>query len=93
MDCSSVEIVDVVEWKRKNRNQEGSTRPQLRQKISTDALPTRLHSLESVKVWHVRRVILDSSSYDEAAERLGITKKTLWEMRRRHHLDEQPAGR
>ncbi|GEM_PF-3881285 len=79
-----------MEWKRENRSKEGN-RPQLRQRISTDALPTRLHSLESVKVWHVRRVILDSSSYEEAAERLGITKKTLWEIRRRHHLEEQPA--
>lgn len=61
--------------------------------IPTDALPTRLHSLEAVKVWHVRRVILDSSSFQEAAQRLGITKKTLWELRRKHCLKERPAQR
>ncbi len=66
---------------------------QLARPIPTDELPTRLHSLEAVKVWHVRRVILDSSSFQEAAQRLGITKKTLWEMRRKHRLAERPGHR
>lgn len=70
-----------------------STAMQLERPIPTNELPTRLHSLEAVKIWHVRRVILDSSSYQEAAQRLGITKKTLWELRRRHRLKERPSQR
>lgn len=69
------------------------SRLRLARPIPTDALPTRLHSLEAVKIWHVRRVILDSSSYQEAAQRLGITKKTLWELRRKYRLKERPSHR
>lgn len=69
----------------------GDAVKRLARPIPTDTLPTRLHSLEAVKVWHARRVILDSSSYQEAADRLGITKKTLWEMRRKHCLKERPG--
>lgn len=56
--------------------------------IPYDALPTRLHTLRAVERWHVARVIADSHTYEEAARRLGITKKTLWELRRRHEIND-----
>jgi predicted DNA-binding protein (UPF0251 family) len=76
----------------KTRNAENAAQ-RLGRPIAPEELPTRLHSLEAVKIWHIRRVILDSSSYEEAASRLGITKKTLWELRRRHRLKEKPSHR
>jgi hypothetical protein len=76
----------------KTRNRENAAQ-RLGRPIGPEELPTRLHSLEAVKIWHIRRVILDSSSFEEAASRLGITKKTLWELRRKHRLTEQPSHR
>jgi predicted DNA-binding protein (UPF0251 family) len=82
-------VIDVFASTRKREKAE----QRLGRPIAPEELPTRLHSLEAVKIWHVRRVILDSSSYEEAAGRLGITKKTLWELRRKHRLTEKPSHR
>lgn len=38
--------------------------------------------MEQVQRWHTRRVLRDSWTYEEAATRLGISKKTLWEWRK-----------
>lgn len=58
--------------------------------IPLDELPTRLDPLDQVIVWHVRRVIRDSNTLDEAAERIGRSKKTLWGWRRRFAFTDQP---
>jgi len=63
----------------------------LNAQIDINQLPTRFHSLEALKVWHVRRVILDSITYPEAARRLGVSTKTLWEIRRRYKITEMPG--
>lgn len=60
--------------------------------IDVDLVPTRLHTFEEVRVWHARRVILDSTTFQEAADRLGITKKTLWEFRKKHGIRERPTA-
>lgn len=59
-------------------------------RIPLDALPTRLHTLDEVAVWHTRRVIVDSDTYLEAGQRLGICEKTLWDRRRRFGIDDLP---
>lgn len=61
-----------------------------RDHVPLDFQPTRLHTRRAVEAWHARRVISDSYTYQEAADRLGVSKKTLWEMRKRHNITEQP---
>jgi len=51
-------------------------------------LPTRLHSMDQVKRWHTIRVLRDSTTYQEAAIRLGVSKKTLWEWRDRMDISD-----
>lgn len=59
-------------------------------RIPLESLPTRFHSAEQVRIWHTRRVILDSATFKEAASRLGITQKTLNAWRAKYQLDERP---
>src|SRR5262249_50870243 len=44
-------------------------------------------SLEDVERQHVRRVLAESATLEEAAARLGINPTTLWRKRRRWGLD------
>lgn len=55
-------------------------------------LPTRIHTIDEVMVWHIRRVVLDSESMAEAAQRLGITRKTLWARMKKFGIAERPAN-
>lgn len=40
----------------------------------------------------MRRIVRDSYTYIEAARRLGITKKTLWEWRKRYETEDWELG-
>jgi len=68
--------------------------------ITTDDLPDRLvapapegprlpggTSLEDMEQRHVRQVLAESSTLEEAAARLGINVTTLWRKRKRWGLD------
>lgn len=59
-------------------------------RIPLDSLPTRFDKMAQVKLWHVRRVVADSETWGEAAFRLGMTRKTLWEYRKRTGFKELP---
>lgn len=51
-------------------------------------------SLEEVKLAYIQAVLKESTSFAEAAKTLGISAKTLWEIRKRHGIDlpnEPPA--
>ena len=52
--------------------------------------PHRFHTIEQVKIWHARHVLLDSASYEEAAARLDISSKQLWLWRGRYDITESP---
>ncbi len=59
--------------------------------ISTDgfSFPSR-KSLEELEHAYIRHVMEETkTSYSEIARILGISKKTLWEKRKRYNLDEQ----
>jgi transcriptional regulator with PAS, ATPase and Fis domain len=47
---------------------------------------TRPSSLEDVQRAHVRRVLAQSATFEEAADRLGINPTTLWRKRKRGGL-------
>ena len=68
-----------------------TVREVLAQRIPPDSMPTRFHTRCQVKIWHARRVILDSSTWAEAAKRLDISKKTLWMWRDRYGIPEEPG--
>lgn len=68
-----------------------TVRELLAQPIPPDSVPTRLHTTDQVKIWHARRVILDSSTWAEAAKRLDVSKKTLWIWRNEHGILEEPG--
>lgn len=51
-------------------------------------------SLEALERDYIRHTLLQNrnSSYADVAEMLGISKKTLWEKRKRYNLDEEVAA-
>jgi hypothetical protein len=55
-------------------------------------LPEPGTPLDGVIVWHIRQTIPCYSSYEEAADALGVSKKTLWEWRKRHGIEECPTS-
>ncbi len=40
-------------------------------------------TLAEIKEWHMRRVVATSGTYQEAAEKLDVSKRMLWEHRSR----------
>ncbi len=50
-------------------------------------------TLEDLECSYIRHILeTHDASYAEVARILGISKKTLWEKRKRYNLDEQPAA-
>lgn len=45
-----------------------------------------LRSLEEMEKRHIKRVIENTDTYKEAADRLGISEKTLWVKRQKYQM-------
>lgn len=50
------------------------------------APPVRM-TLEDLEEWHIRRVIAATSTFKEATEILGVSKKTLWIKRKEYGME------
>lgn len=57
-----------------------------------DVLPPATATLEEIRAWHVRRAIRIHDTYKAAAETLGISRKTLWELRDRYNIEQKPGA-
>jgi len=55
-----------------------------------DVLPPATASLDDITAWQVRRAIRVHDTYQGAADALGVSRKTLWALRKRHGIDLAP---
>lgn len=62
------------------------------QPIPIEGFPTQFHTMDQVTVWQIRRVRANSSTEAEAAERLGRSKRWLWEWKKKNPEIEQSVG-